>query len=172
MRGRGNNGGKKNNKKSAELIVEVVDPFPTTIYFEEEECFKPENTKYEPVLSGIRDLLLKHLNKQEKENKEESEESEMEDEDLEQFAEDGLTKIRKDSIFKDELTDNEKDLISKRLEIQKQKFEKLQKKRENRILKKIRNVHPHLTDDEIKVGLEECENDDVRSILKKIILPI
>ena len=158
-----NDNGKKGKKKK-EAEPEKIDSFPKTVFLMEEEepsFFKEEKTvKQSPSKKGLRDLLAKFG-----ERSQEKEESSVEEEEAkggEELLEDGISKVRKENVFGEALTEDEKEIISQRLEIQKKNFEELQKKRQKKIHRKIKKVHPYLTEEEIDAALEECEKDDVK----------
>lgn len=69
--------------------------------------------------------------------------------------------VKKTSVFKAELTEEEQDIIKKRVALQQRQFEEYRRREISRKYAKIKLVHRHVTEKEVTIALEECQDDEV-----------
>jgi len=82
------------------------------------------------------------------------------------LAEDNIEVVKKDNFFSSEVTEAEQEIIQKRVELQRKKFEEFQKRSLERKIRKILSIYEYLSRDEIILALEENSDDEDTVILK------
>ncbi|KAI9317964.1 hypothetical protein BX666DRAFT_1933332 [Dichotomocladium elegans] len=68
--------------------------------------------------------------------------------------------VQKESFFSEELTEDERQIVAKRVALQQRQFMQYQKREKKRKSKKIRAMFEHVTDEEIEEMLLDCEEDE------------
>ena len=99
--------------------------------------------------------------------------SEMTDGDEEEAGEDGkllldavkkeadnIATVKKENVFKDDLTEEEQDIINKRVELQRKQYHEWERREYAKKTKKILSVHRHLTEQEAEYALKELRDDE------------
>ena len=69
--------------------------------------------------------------------------------------------VHKESFFSEELTEEEKILVAKRVAQHQQQFAAYEKRERARKAKKIRAIFDHVDNEEIAAMLRDCDNDEV-----------
>ncbi|KAI9477805.1 MAG: hypothetical protein EXX96DRAFT_568280 [Benjaminiella poitrasii] len=83
------------------------------------------------------------------------------------FAENNkIETVRKESVFSEEVTESEMDIIQKRVALQQRQFQEFERRENARKSKKIRSVYDYLTDEEISEMLEDCKHDEEEVIVR------
>jgi hypothetical protein len=73
--------------------------------------------------------------------------------------------VRKESVFSSEVTENEKDIIAKRVALQQRQFAEYERREKARKSQKIKAMFDYVGDEEIEEMLDDCGNDEVRKFL-------
>lgn len=74
---------------------------------------------------------------------------------------DNIEKIRKESVFSEEVTESDMEVIQKRVAFQQQRFAQYERREKNRKSLKIRTMFDYVCDEEIDEILLDCGNDEV-----------
>lgn len=80
--------------------------------------------------------------------------------DVMQFSE-NIETVRKESVFSSEVTEDEMDIIAKRVALQQRQFAEYERRERTRKSQKIRAMFDYVSDEEIDEMLEDCGNDEV-----------
>lgn len=80
--------------------------------------------------------------------------------DVLQFSE-NIETVRKESVFSSEVTEDEMDIIAKRVALQQRQFAEYERRERTRKSQKIRAMFDYVSDEEIDEMLEDCGNDEV-----------
>ncbi|CAG8648911.1 10394_t:CDS:10 [Acaulospora morrowiae] len=115
------------------------------------------------VVSDISQIL--RVNLKSKENKEQIEESEYINPLLLQQSEE-IETIRKTSLFAQDVTETEQDIIDKRVALQQRQYAEFERRECERKSRKIRGVFEFVSDEEISEALRDCENDEEEVIVR------
>ena len=73
-----------------------------------------------------------------------------------------IATVRKDNVFTSELTEEEQEIVRQRVELQRKQFEQFMKRQNEKRTRKIRSIHPYITEREALQALKECNDDEVR----------
>lgn len=80
---------------------------------------------------------------------------------LTEFFSENIETVRKESVFSSEVTENEKDIIAKRVALQQRQFAEYERRERARKSQKILAMFDYVGDEEIDEMLEDCGNDEV-----------
>lgn len=69
--------------------------------------------------------------------------------------------VHKESFFSEELTEEEKILVAKRVAEHQKQFAAYERRERARKAKKIRAIFDHVENEEIAAMLRDCDNDEV-----------
>jgi hypothetical protein len=72
-----------------------------------------------------------------------------------------IATVRKDNVFTSELTEEEEEIVRQRVDIQRKQFEQFMKRQNEKRTRKIRTIHPYITEQEALQALKECNDDEV-----------
>lgn len=72
--------------------------------------------------------------------------------------------IRKESVFSEEVTESEMEVIQKRVAFQQRQFAQYERREKMRKSSKIRAMYDYISDEEIDEMLLDCGNDEVRPV--------
>ncbi|KAI9202223.1 uncharacterized protein BJ171DRAFT_515227 [Polychytrium aggregatum] len=78
---------------------------------------------------------------------------------------DQLAKVRKDRVFDGEITESEKDIIKKRVELQQRQFHEYEKREWVRTCHRVRQLYFYMTEEEIRTANDEAEGDEETMML-------
>jgi hypothetical protein len=73
-----------------------------------------------------------------------------------------IATVRKDNVFASELTEEEQEIVRQRVDLQRKQFEQFMKRQNEKRTRKIRSIHPYITEREALQALKECNDDEVR----------
>lgn len=79
-----------------------------------------------------------------------------------------IATVRKDNVFTSELTEEEQEIVRQRVELQRKQFEQFMKRQNEKRTRKIRSIHPYITEREALQALKEC-NDDENEVVEKLM---
>ncbi|CAI2184901.1 837_t:CDS:10 [Funneliformis geosporum] len=74
--------------------------------------------------------------------------------------------IRKTSLFAQDVTESEQDIIDKRVALQQRQYAEFERRERERKSQKIRAVFEFVSDEEIEEALKDCENDEEEVIVR------
>ncbi|CAB4378462.1 hypothetical protein RhiirA5_353860 [Rhizophagus irregularis] len=74
--------------------------------------------------------------------------------------------IRKKSLFAQDVTETEQDIIDKRVALQQRQYAEFERRERERKSQKIRAVFEFVSDEEIEEALKDCENDEEEVIVR------
>jgi len=123
-----------------------------------------------PAINQSRALLLARWKKKQSSNGDIEDAEEVEDQspsagtsikDIINEGED-IDTVKKTSVFSAELTEEEQDIIKKRVAQQQRQFEEYRRREVSKKYAKIRLVHRHVTEKEVSFALDECQDDEVK----------
>lgn len=69
--------------------------------------------------------------------------------------------MRKENFFSEEVTEEERDIIAKRVALQQRQFAEFERRETLRKSTKIRAMFEYVSDEEIKEMLVDCNHDEV-----------
>ncbi|CAO3669593.1 unnamed protein product [Umbelopsis ramanniana] len=79
---------------------------------------------------------------------------------------DNIEKIRKESVFSEEVTESDMEVIQKRVAFQQQRFAQYERREKNRKSSKIRTMFDYVCDEEIDEMLLDCGNDEDEAMFR------
>ncbi|RHZ67009.1 hypothetical protein Glove_303g36 [Diversispora epigaea] len=115
------------------------------------------------VVSDISQIL--RTNMKNKETREQIEENQYINPLLLQPSEE-IETIRKTSLFAQDVTETEQDIIDKRVALQQRQYAEFERRERERKSRKIRGVFEFVSNDEIAEALRDCENDEEEVIVR------
>lgn len=71
-----------------------------------------------------------------------------------------IATVRKENVFKSEVTVEEKEIIKQRVEWQRRNFLEFEKREQKKKVAKVQMIHPHVSDDEVVAALKENNNSE------------
>lgn len=69
--------------------------------------------------------------------------------------------VRKENFFNEEITEEERDIISQRVALQQRQFAAYEIRENKRKSEKIWKMFDYICDEEVKELLKDCDNDEV-----------
>ncbi|KAI8577103.1 hypothetical protein K450DRAFT_253670 [Umbelopsis ramanniana AG] len=85
---------------------------------------------------------------------------------LDRLESENIETVRKESVFSSEVTENEKDIIAKRVALQQRQFAEYERRERARKSQKILAMFDYVGDEEIDEMLEDCGNDEDEVIVR------
>ncbi|CAO3661945.1 unnamed protein product [Umbelopsis ramanniana] len=85
---------------------------------------------------------------------------------LDRLESDAIETVRKESVFSSEVTENEKDIIAKRVALQQRQFAEYERREKARKSQKILAMFDYVGDEEIDEMLDDCGNDEDEVIVR------
>ncbi|GAB5588573.1 hypothetical protein Unana1_03473 [Umbelopsis nana] len=79
---------------------------------------------------------------------------------LDRFENEAIETVRKESVFSSEVTEDEMDIIAKRVALQQRQFAEYERREWARKSHKIRAMFDYVGDEEIDEMLDDCGNDE------------
>ena len=76
-----------------------------------------------------------------------------------------ITTIRKDNVFMDEVTEEEKSIIEQRVALQRKHYLEYERRELATKYRKVVRVHPYVTEEEVKYSLKQCKEDESEVIV-------
>jgi len=127
-------------------------------------CSIMESTEEESTsTSSIREALAKQWDEKQKKELEEDFSEGAGNGDAKEVlqSQQMIATIRKDNVFASDLTEEENEIVRQRVELQRKQFEQFLRRQNEKRTRKIRSIHPYITEQEALQALKECHEDEV-----------